>query len=108
VARVPVGAAAIATTLFLSPESHADLGHRRFDVAGAVTVTAPHGARHRSVRRYDPGAYGAASKIAGSVTDCRSASARLTAFTTARSDAVTMLGWSPTPHTASSSTSAST
>jgi EmrB/QacA subfamily drug resistance transporter len=38
--NVPVGAAAIATTVFLIPESHADLGHRRFDVAGAVTVTA--------------------------------------------------------------------
>jgi EmrB/QacA subfamily drug resistance transporter len=38
--NVPVGVAAIAATMFLIPESHADLGHRRFDVAGAVTVTA--------------------------------------------------------------------
>ena len=36
------------------------------------------------------------------------ACARLTALTTARSDAVTMLGWMPTPQSASSSTSAST
>jgi EmrB/QacA subfamily drug resistance transporter len=38
--NVPVGLAAIAGSVFLIPESHADLGHRRFDVAGAVTVTA--------------------------------------------------------------------
>src|SRR5438094_4078393 len=38
--NVPVGVAAIAATVFLIPESHAELGHRRFDAAGAVTVTA--------------------------------------------------------------------
>src|SRR5262249_25694448 len=56
-----------------------------------------------------PHAHEAASKsAAASATARRAASARLTAFTTARSEAVTMLGWSPTPQTASSSTSAST
>ncbi|MBV8395612.1 MAG: MFS transporter [Actinobacteria bacterium] len=38
--NVPVGAAAIAATIALIPESTANLGHRRFDVAGAATVTA--------------------------------------------------------------------
>jgi len=38
--NVPVGAAAIASTLFLIPESKGDLGHRRFDVTGAIVVTA--------------------------------------------------------------------
>jgi MFS family permease len=38
--NVPVGIAAIFFTFMLIPESHGDLGHRRFDIAGAVTVTA--------------------------------------------------------------------
>jgi EmrB/QacA subfamily drug resistance transporter len=38
--NVPVGAAAIALSPVLLRESRADLGHRRFDAAGAVTVTA--------------------------------------------------------------------
>jgi EmrB/QacA subfamily drug resistance transporter len=38
--NVPVGLAAIAATPFLLAESRADLGHRRFDVAGATTITA--------------------------------------------------------------------
>jgi EmrB/QacA subfamily drug resistance transporter len=38
--NVPVGIAAIFFTFMLIPESHANLGHRRFDVAGAITVTA--------------------------------------------------------------------
>jgi len=38
--NVPVGAAAIAFSPVLLRESRADLGHRRFDAAGAVTVTA--------------------------------------------------------------------
>ena len=38
--NVPVGVSAIVVATFLIPESRADLGHRRFDVAGAVTVTA--------------------------------------------------------------------
>jgi EmrB/QacA subfamily drug resistance transporter len=38
--NVPVGVAAIVFTFMLIPESHGHLGHRRFDVAGAVTVTA--------------------------------------------------------------------
>jgi hypothetical protein len=38
--NVPVGAAAIFFTFMLILESHGNLGHRRFDVAGAVTVTA--------------------------------------------------------------------
>ena len=37
--NVPVGALVLALTRPIVPESHADLGHRRFDVAGAVTVT---------------------------------------------------------------------
>ena len=37
--NVPVGALVLALTRPLVPESHADLGHRRFDVTGAVTVT---------------------------------------------------------------------
>src|SRR5262249_36124039 len=58
---------------------------------------------------WPPHTHCAASKsAAASATARRAATARLTAFTTARSEAVTMLGWSPTPHTASSSTSAST
>jgi EmrB/QacA subfamily drug resistance transporter len=38
--NVPVGAAVFAVTRPIVRESHADLGHRRFDAAGAVTVTA--------------------------------------------------------------------
>ena len=38
--NVPVGAATILLALRFVPESHADLGHRRFDAAGATTVTA--------------------------------------------------------------------
>ena len=37
--NVPVGALVLALTLPFVPESRAELGHRRFDVAGAVTVT---------------------------------------------------------------------
>jgi EmrB/QacA subfamily drug resistance transporter len=37
--NVPVGALVFALTRPIVPESHADLGHRRFDAAGAVTVT---------------------------------------------------------------------
>jgi EmrB/QacA subfamily drug resistance transporter len=37
--NVPVGIAAIALTPFLLPESRAELGHRHFDVAGAVAST---------------------------------------------------------------------
>jgi EmrB/QacA subfamily drug resistance transporter len=37
--NVPVGALVLALTRPIVPESHADLGHRRFDAAGAVTVT---------------------------------------------------------------------
>lgn len=37
--NVPVGIATIALALRFVPESHADLGHRRFDAAGAATVT---------------------------------------------------------------------
>src|ERR671924_585235 len=37
--NVPVGALVLALTLPFVPESRADLGHRRFDAAGAVTVT---------------------------------------------------------------------
>jgi EmrB/QacA subfamily drug resistance transporter len=37
--NVPVGAAVLALTRPVVPESHADLGHRRFDAAGAVSVT---------------------------------------------------------------------
>ena len=35
--NVPVGALVFALTRPIVPESHADLGHRRFDAAGAVT-----------------------------------------------------------------------
>ena len=37
--NVPVGALVLALTRPIVPESHADLGHRRFDAAGAVSVT---------------------------------------------------------------------
>ena len=37
--NVPVGAIVMALTFPIVPESHAELGHRRFDVAGAVSVT---------------------------------------------------------------------
>jgi EmrB/QacA subfamily drug resistance transporter len=37
--NVPVGALVLASTRPIVPESHADLGHRRFDAAGAVSVT---------------------------------------------------------------------
>src|SRR5215468_5945613 len=37
--NVPVGAVVLALTYPIVPESHADLGHRRFDVAGAISVT---------------------------------------------------------------------
>jgi EmrB/QacA subfamily drug resistance transporter len=37
--NVPVGALVFALTYPFVPESRADLGHRRFDAAGAVTVT---------------------------------------------------------------------
>jgi EmrB/QacA subfamily drug resistance transporter len=37
--NVPVGALVLALTPAIVPESRADLGHRRFDAAGAVTVT---------------------------------------------------------------------
>jgi EmrB/QacA subfamily drug resistance transporter len=37
--NLPVGALIVAAAPRLIPESRADLGHRRFDVAGAVTVT---------------------------------------------------------------------
>src|SRR5205085_9511186 len=37
--NVPVAATIIAVTPFLLRESRADVGHRSFDVAGAVTVT---------------------------------------------------------------------
>ena len=38
--NVPIGLAVIAAAYRWVPESHADLGHRRFDFAGAVSVTA--------------------------------------------------------------------
>jgi len=38
--NVPIGLAVIVVAYRWVPESHADLGHRRFDVAGAVSVTA--------------------------------------------------------------------
>src|SRR5438876_8930556 len=38
--NVPVGALVFGLTYPFVPESRADLGHRRFDAAGAVTVTA--------------------------------------------------------------------
>jgi EmrB/QacA subfamily drug resistance transporter len=37
--NVPVGALVFALTRPIVPESHADLGHRRFDATGAVSVT---------------------------------------------------------------------
>src|SRR5262249_4246995 len=37
--NVPVGALVFALTRPIVPESHADLRHRRFDAAGAVSVT---------------------------------------------------------------------
>ena len=37
--NVPVGALVLALTLPFVPESRAELGHRRFDAAGAITVT---------------------------------------------------------------------
>src|SRR5207247_11032730 len=37
--NVPVGALVFALTRPVVPESHADLGHRRFDAAGAVSAT---------------------------------------------------------------------
>jgi EmrB/QacA subfamily drug resistance transporter len=37
--NVPVGAIVMALTFPIVPESHAELGHRRFDAAGAVSVT---------------------------------------------------------------------
>src|SRR5213082_3293370 len=37
--NVPVGALVLGVTLPFVPESRADLGHRRFDAAGAITVT---------------------------------------------------------------------
>ena len=37
--NVPVGALVLALTPPIVPESHADLGHRRFDAVGAVSVT---------------------------------------------------------------------
>jgi EmrB/QacA subfamily drug resistance transporter len=40
IVNVPVGVATIALALRSVPESRADLGHRSFDLAGAVTVTA--------------------------------------------------------------------
>ena len=38
--NVPIGAAVVAAAYRWVPESHADLGHRRFDLAGALSVTA--------------------------------------------------------------------
>jgi EmrB/QacA subfamily drug resistance transporter len=38
--NVPVGIATVALAYRIVPESHADLGHRRFDAVGATTVTA--------------------------------------------------------------------
>jgi EmrB/QacA subfamily drug resistance transporter len=38
--NVPVGIATVILALRIVPESHADLGHRRFDAVGATTVTA--------------------------------------------------------------------
>jgi EmrB/QacA subfamily drug resistance transporter len=37
--NVPVGALVLALTRPIVPESHADLGHRRFDAVGAVSIT---------------------------------------------------------------------
>lgn len=38
--NVPIGIAIIVAAFRWVPESHADLGHRRFDILGALTVTA--------------------------------------------------------------------
>ena len=38
--NVPIGLAVIALAYRFVPESHADLGHRKFDLAGAISVTA--------------------------------------------------------------------
>lgn len=38
--NVPIGLAVIAAAYRWVPESHADLGHRRFDLGGAISVTA--------------------------------------------------------------------
>ncbi len=38
--NVPVGLTTMILTFFVIPESHAELGHRRFDFAGAIVVTA--------------------------------------------------------------------
>lgn len=38
--NVPIGIAVVAAAFRWVPESHADLGHRRFDVLGAISVTA--------------------------------------------------------------------
>ncbi len=38
--NVPIGLAVVFAAYRWVPESHADLGHRRFDVGGAITVTA--------------------------------------------------------------------
>ncbi|MCW2924707.1 MAG: drug resistance transporter, EmrB/QacA subfamily [Thermoleophilia bacterium] len=38
--NVPIGLAVIAAALRWVPESHADLGHRRFDLFGALSITA--------------------------------------------------------------------
>ncbi len=38
--NVPIGLAVIAAAYRWVPESHADLGHRRFDIGGALSVTA--------------------------------------------------------------------
>src|SRR5205807_4197102 len=39
IVNVPVGVAALLLALRFIPESRADLGHRSFDLAGAITVT---------------------------------------------------------------------
>jgi EmrB/QacA subfamily drug resistance transporter len=38
--NVPVGLAAVIATMLIIPESKGGLGHRRFDIAGALTITA--------------------------------------------------------------------
>jgi EmrB/QacA subfamily drug resistance transporter len=38
--NIPVGAAVLLLTRPIIPESHAEMGHRRFDATGAVTITA--------------------------------------------------------------------
>jgi EmrB/QacA subfamily drug resistance transporter len=38
--NVPIGIAVVFAAFRWVPESHADLGHRRFDIAGAISVTA--------------------------------------------------------------------